>query len=215
MNPTTLLLADDHPLFREGLKSLIGRFEGFEVVAETGDGLEALALIRERRPDVAVLDIGLPGMNGLEIARVVAAEELATRTVIVSAHADPEYVQEALRAGVAAYLAKDSTASELEVALRAVQRGASFFSPTVVGGLTQDYMRRLKDAPEAPLTPRQREVLRLIAEGVNTKDIAYRLGLSGKTVETHRAEIMERLQIHDVAGLTRYAIRKGLVSSEP
>jgi DNA-binding NarL/FixJ family response regulator len=213
VNPTTLLLADDHPVFREGLRSLIGRFAGLEVVAETGDGLEALELIRQHRPEVAVLDIALPGMNGLEIARTIATEGLPTRTVIVSAHADPEYVQEALRAGVAAYLAKDSTASELEVALRAVQRGASFFSPTVVGGLTQDYMRRIGDGPDDLLTPRQREVLRMIADGLNTKDIAYRLGLSAKTVETHRAEIMERLQIRDVAGLTRYAIRKGLVSN--
>jgi DNA-binding NarL/FixJ family response regulator len=215
VKPITLVLADDHPLFREGLKSLIARFEGFEVVAETGDGIEALEVIRQHRPDVALLDIGLPGLSGLDIARTLAAELPEIRVVIVSAHADPEYVQEALRAGVAAYLAKDSTASELEVALRAVQRGATFFSPTVIAGLTQDYMRRLKDTPEAPLTPRQREVLRMIAEGVNTKDIAYRLGVSVKTVETHRADLMERLQIHDVAGLTRYAIRKGLVSKEP
>lgn len=212
MSPTTLLLADDHALFREGLKSLIARFSGFEVIAETGDGLEALSLVRARCPDVAVLDIGLPGMNGLEVARQVASECPETRVVIVSAHADQEYVQQALRVGVSAYLAKDSTASELEVALKAVQRGATFLSPTIAGGLSQDYLRRLKDAPEAPLTARQREVLRFIAEGLNTKEIAFRLGLSAKTVETHRAEIMDRLQIRDVAGLTRYALRKGLVS---
>jgi DNA-binding NarL/FixJ family response regulator len=212
---TTLLLADDHPLFRDGLRALIARLAGYEVVAETGDGSDALALIRERRPDIALLDIGLPGMSGLDVARAVATECPETRVVIVSGHTDQEYVQRALRLGVSAYVAKDSTASELEVALNAVKRGGTFLSPTIAGGLTQDYLKRIKDSPDTPLTPRQQEVLRLIAQGVNTKEIAHRLGLSVKTVETHRTEIMERLEIRDVAGLTRYAIRKGLVSAGP
>jgi DNA-binding NarL/FixJ family response regulator len=212
---TTLLLADDHPLFRDGLRALVARLSGYEVVAETGDGSDALALIRERRPDIAILDIGLPGMSGLDVARAVAAECPETRVVIVSAHADQEYVQRALKSGVSAYLAKDSTASELEVALSAAQRGGTFLSPTIAGGLTQDYLKRIKDSPDIPLTTRQHEVLRLIAQGLNTKEIAHRLGLSVKTVETHRTEIMERLDIRDIAGLTRYAIRKGLVSAAP
>ncbi len=215
MKATTLLLADDHPLFRDGLRALVARLADYEVVAETGDGTEALSLIRERRPDIAILDIGLPGMSGLEVARLAAAECPETRIVIVSAHADQEYVQRALRLGVSAYLAKDSTASELEVALDAAKRGGMFLSPTIAGGLTQDYLKHVKDAADIPLTARQQEVLRLIAQGRNTKEIAHTLGLSVKTIETHRLEIMERLEIHDVAGLTRYAIRKGLVSAGP
>jgi DNA-binding NarL/FixJ family response regulator len=214
MPPTTLLLADDHQLFREGLRALIGRFSGFEIVAETGDGNEALTLVTERRPGIAILDIGLPGLNGIEIALRIRDAGIETRTVILSAHSDEEYVQQALKAGVSAYLAKDSTLSELDVALRAVERGASFLSPTIAGRLTRDYIQRVGDGDEPLLTPRQRQILRLVAEGNNTKEIAFQLGLSVKTVETHRSEVMERLQIHDVAGLTRYAIRKGLVSSE-
>ncbi len=214
MPPTTLLLADDHPLFREGLRSLIARLSGFEIVGEAASGEEALALVAERRPAIAVLDIGLPDINGIEVARRIQEGKLETRVVIVSAHADEEYVQQALKAGVSAYLTKDSTLEELEVALRAVERGTTFLSPTVASRLTRDYLSRVGDASESALTPRQREILRMVAEGLNTKEIAFRLGLSVKTIETHRSEIMERLQIHDVAGLTRYAVRKGLVSSE-
>ncbi len=211
-----VLLADDHPMFRENIRLIVERVPGFRVVAETGDGGEALRLIGETRPAIAVLDISLPTMNGLEVAAQVAARYPGVRVLILTAHSDEELIKQALRINVAGYLVKDATSAELEVALTAVARGATFMSPTVTSRLAESYLRRaeeLKIVDEA-LTPRQRQVTQLVAEGLNTKEIAHRLGLSSKTVEGHRVQAMERLGIGNVAGLTRYAIRAGLIAAD-
>lgn len=193
------------------MRALLQGLAGYEIVAEASDGEEALRLCRELRPDIAVLDIGLPGLTGLEVAERLREEEIAVRVLIVSAHSDEEYVRQALRLEVAGYLSKDSTTEELEVALKAVERGATFLSPTVSRQVVRDYVRRI-DSSTADLSPRQRDVVRLIAEGLSTKEIAFRLALSVKTVETHRGQIMQKLGVNSVAELTRYAIRVGLVS---
>jgi DNA-binding NarL/FixJ family response regulator len=211
-----VVLADDHTLFREGVRSLLERTPGVEVVAEYGDGREALDGIERHRPDVALLDITMPGLNGLEVATRAARASPGTRIVLLSMHANEAYVSQALRAGVAGYLLKDAAAAELELALRAVVQGHRYLSPAisqqVLEGLVEG--RPLEADPLAGIPARQREILQLIAEGKNTKEIAVLLGVGVKTVETHRARLMDRLDIHDVAGLVRFAIRAGLVSPE-
>ena len=214
MSALRLLLADDHTLVRAGMLALLNEVPGVAVVAETGDGREALRLIRERKPDIALLDISMPGLNGLEVAARVAQEHPATRVIIVSMHGDDESVRRALLAGAAGYLLKNSDRRELELALSTVARGDTWLSPTltkrVVAAFTQG-PRSTGDGPFEVLTPRQREVLQLVAEGHSNKEIASRLNVALKTVETHRTELMERLGIHGVAGLVRYAIQVGLV----
>lgn len=210
------LLADDHGLMRAGLRSLLEQMEGVEVAGEAADGHEALRLISELKPDVAFLDISMPGLNGLEVAARVSRENTRTRVIILSMHVDDEYVRRALLAGAAGYLLKNSDPSELEMALRAVARGESWLAPEVSSRVLA-YARGDKSGASEPLellTPRQREVLQLIAEGLSSKEIAQRLNLGVKTVETHRTELMERLDIHGVAGLVRYAIRVGIVHPE-
>lgn len=211
-----LLLADDHTLFREGVRSLLSRIGDVVVVAETGDGREALELIDRHRPDVALLDITMPGMNGLEVASRTARSSPKTRVLILSMHANEAYVAQALRAGIAGYLLKDAAATELEAALRAVARGETYLSPGISRHVVEGFLGRARpDAdPLAGLTSRQREILQLIAEGKTTKEIAAALDVGVKTVETHRAKLMERLDIHDVAGLVRFAIRSGMVSPD-
>jgi DNA-binding NarL/FixJ family response regulator len=211
MKSVRVLLADDHALVRAGFRALLEDL-GAEVVAETGDGREALSLIEARRPDLALVDIAMTGLNGLEVAARVVKDFPQTRVVILSMHADEEYVLHALRAGVHGYLLKDAGADELGLALRAVVRGETYLSPAVSRHVAE-YVRRQggETTPLERLTPRQREVLQLIAERHSTKQIAQVLNVSAKTVETHRAQLMEKLDIHDVAGLVHYAIRVGLV----
>ena len=211
-----VLLAEDHALVRAGIRSLLASVPDIEVVGEAGDGREALAILERTPADVAILDITMPGMNGLEAASRVAERWPATRVIILSMHSNEEYVARALRAGAAGYLLKDAGTSELEAAIRAVVRGQTFLSPAVsVRAVTRNGGGGAdgKTALEA-LTPRQREVLQLIAEGHSTKGIAAVLGLSVKTAETHRTQLMQRLEIHDVAGLVRYAMRVGLINSD-
>ena len=211
------LLADDHSLVRAGLRSLLEEMAGVEVVGEAADGHEALRLIGELTPDVAFLDISMPGLNGLEVAARAAREHLRTRVIILSMHIDDEYVRRALLTGAAGYLLKNSDRSELEMALRAVARGETWLAPEVSSRVVAAYARGDEPAGSGPfelLTGRQREVLQFIAEGLSTKEIAHRLNLSVKTIETHRTELMERLDIHGVAGLVRYAIRVGIVHTE-
>jgi len=211
------LLADDHSLVRAGLRSLLEEMAGVEVVAEAADGHEALRLICELTPDVAFLDISMPGLNGLEVAARAAHEHLRTRVIILSMHIDDEYVRRALVTGAAGYLLKNSDRSELEMALRAVARGETWLAPEVSSRVVAAYARGEESAGSGPfelLTRRQREVLQLIAEGLSTKEIAHRLDLSVKTIETHRTELMERLDIRGIAGLVRYAIRVGIVPNE-
>ena len=210
-----VLLADDHALVRAGMRSLLRDIEGVEVVGEAADGGQALALAERERPDVVLLDIAMKGMNGLEAAARFRELHPGIKVIILSMHASEEYVLQALRAGAAAYLIKDSATAELELALRSVMRGETYLSPAISRQVVEGYVQRVgAGADEDPLTPRQREVLKRIAEGRSTKEIAFDLGLSVKTVETHRAQIMERVGIRDVAGLVRYAMRTGLVPPE-
>jgi DNA-binding NarL/FixJ family response regulator len=216
VTPIRVMLADDHALFRAGIRSLLETIEGVEIVGEARDGHEALRMVAERGPDVLLLDVGLPELNGIEVAERLR-ETPGTRVLILSMFANEEFVLRSLRAGAVGYLLKDSTVEELATALRSVADGGSYLSPAVSGHVLAAYVRRVgdQDVPADPtLTPRQREVLQLIAEGHGTKEIAARLNLSAKTVETHRAQLMERLGIRDVAGLVRYAIRSGIVSAD-
>lgn len=213
-----LVLADDHALVRAGLRALLTELPGVEVVGEAGDGRDVLRLVRERKPDIALIDISMPGLNGLDVAARIAHDRPDTRVIIVSMHGDDETVRRALKAGAAGYMLKNSDREELEMALRAVARGDTWLSPAltkrVVAALTQEPEKPAAGPFEA-LTPRQREVLQLVAEGHSNKEIAQRLNVALKTVETHRTELMERLGIHGVAGLVRYAIQVGLVRPEP
>ena len=213
MGPTRVLLVDDHSILRAGLASLLRNIEGVEVVAQAGDGIEALELVEAHRPDVVLTDIAMPRMSGLALATRLAETHPEIRVVILSMHADEEYVSEALRVGAAGYLLKDSDTSELEQAFHALTRGQTYLSPGVSPQVMAAYQKAAKGvgSPDDPLSPRQREVLRLIAEGHTTKAIARALGVSVKTVESHRAQLMDRLDIHDVASLVRYAIRIGLI----
>jgi DNA-binding NarL/FixJ family response regulator len=210
-----VLLVDDHALVRAGMRSLLQDLPEVEVVAEAGDGAEALAAAERERPDVVLMDIAMKGMNGLEAAARLRERLPAVKVIILSMHTSEEYVLLALRAGAAAYLIKDSATSELELALKSVMRGETYLSPAISRQVVDGYVQRVgASAGPEPLTPRQREVLKRVAEGRSTKAIAYELNLSVKTVETHRAQIMERLGIRDVAGLVRYAMRAGLVPPE-
>ena len=216
MKSIRILLADDHTLVRAGIRSLVQALPGIQVVAEAGDGREALSLIETHQPDVALLDIAMPGLNGLEVAAQVADNFPYVRVMILSMHATEEYVLRALRAGAAGYLLKDADTAELELAVKAVTRGETYLSPAVSKHVTE-YVRRVGEEAHSTLerlTPRQREVLQLVAEGHTTQDIAHMMNLSVKTVETHRTQLMERLDIHDIAGLVRYAVREGLVILE-
>jgi DNA-binding NarL/FixJ family response regulator len=213
MKSIRVLVADDHALVRAGFRSLLEKMDGVEVVGEAGDGREALKLIETLSPNVVMMDIAMSGLNGLEAAARAAKEFPAARIIILSMHANEEYVLQALRSGAAGYLLKESVATELELAIRAVYEGRTYLSPAISRAVVDQYLQKGVEArsPAASLTPRQREILQLIAEGKTTKEIAFLLNLSPKTVETHRAMLMQRLQIHDLAGLVRYAIRIGLV----
>lgn len=219
MKPIRVMLTDDHTLVRAGLRALLENKPGIQVVAEASDGREALKLLKTFQPDVIVMDIAMPGLNGLEATERVKKEFSHAAVIILSMHKDEEYVWQALKAGARGYLVKDVDTAELEIAVRAVAKGETYLSPAVSKHVVADYVRRVGGEAtmlEPPtlqelLTPRQREILQLIAEGHTTKEIATTLDLSVKTVETHRSQLMDRLDIHDVAGLVRYAIRVGLI----
>lgn len=215
--PIRVLLADDHALVRAGIRTLLQNLAGIEVVAEASDGREALALVAAQHPDVVLLDITMPQLNGLETAARMVKEFPTVRVIMLSMHASEEYVWQALKVGAAGYLLKDADTAELELAVKAVARGESYLSPAVSKHVIGDYIRRTGSETSSLelLTPRQREILQLIAEGKSTKEIARGLNISVKTVETHRAQLMERLDIHDIAGLVRYAIRVGLARPDP
>jgi DNA-binding NarL/FixJ family response regulator len=211
-----VMLADDHALVRAGIRSLLDAMPEVEVVGEVSSGLEAVEFARRQLPDLVLLDVALPGLNGLEVTEKLVAEHPGIKVLILSMHASEEYVQRALRAGASGYLLKDASVEELGKSLRTIAAGDVYLSDALSRRVVQDYARRAADALPAPaLTPRQREVVRLLAEGHSTKEVAHRLGLSAKTVEAHRAQIAERLGIRDVASLVRYAIRNGLVPPEP
>ena len=215
MSPVRVLLADDHKLVRAGIRALLESLQGVSVVAEAGNGGEVLSLAREHRPDVVLLDISMPGLNGLDASMQLKHDLPEVRVIMLSMHANEEYVLQALRSGAAGYMLKDSATAELELALKAVTQGETYLSPPISRQVVEGYVQRVgsEQAGTENLTPRQRQVLQLIAEGHSTKEIAFRLELSVKTVETHRAQLMERLQIRDIAGLVKYAIRSGLASA--
>lgn len=215
MRPIRVLLAEDHTLVRAGIRSLIDRMENLEVVGEASDGREAVRLARQREPELVLMDIAMAGLNGLEATRRIRANTPGVRVLILSMHANEQYVHQAVKAGASGYLLKDAATEELDLAVQAVMRGQTYFSPEVSRHLVQDYLEQNGErSPLERLTPRQREILQLIAEGRSTREIADWLHLSVKTVETHRMQLMERLDIHDVPGLVRFAIRSGLISVE-
>jgi DNA-binding NarL/FixJ family response regulator len=222
-SPIRILLAEDHTLVRAGIRSLLAGFPDVQVVAEAGDGREALRLIKAQHPDVVLIDISMPELNGLETLARAVKQFPTVRFIVLSMHANEEYVLRALQAGAQGYVLKDATAGELELAVRSVAQGEIYFGSALSRQVILNYLQRTgseKTAGEARrigldrLTPRQREILQLIAEGNTTQRIANKLGISVKTVETHRAQVMERLGIHDIPGLVRYAIRQGLVESD-
>jgi DNA-binding NarL/FixJ family response regulator len=208
-----VVLADDHALVRQGIRSLLEKLIDIEVVGEAIDGREALELAKTTQPDIVLMDITMPGLNGLEAVSRMKKECPTARVIMLSVHAGEEYFQQALDSGAAGYLLKDADRMELELAIRTVMRGDIYLTPTVAK-YTVDAYRKRKDGDEgllACLSSRQKEILQLIAEGYANKDIAQRLNLSPRTVETHRAELMERLNIRDVAGLVKLAIHTGLI----
>jgi DNA-binding NarL/FixJ family response regulator len=213
MKSIRVLLVDDHALVRAGFRALLQGLREVEIVAEAGNGKDALRLIEAHQPDVVLLDIAIPEPNGLEVAAYVAKKFPNVRVVILSMHANEEYVLQALRSGAVGYLLKDAGTAELELAVKAVARGETYLSPPVSKPVIEDYVRRVGSEPRSfdRLTPRQREVLRLIANGYTTKAVAQELNISIKTAETHRARVMKELGVHDVAGLVRYAVHVGLV----
>lgn len=215
-----VILADDHQLVHAGLRALLQSFPDVEVLAECSDGQQALECVARLRPEVLLLDITMPGLNGLEVAQRLGELSPETRVLVLSMHAGSEYVAQALRAGVAGYRIKDSAVEELRVALDSLAQGRPYLSPAISRTVLQGFLHPGVSPTESPgpelgrLTARQREVLRLLAEGRGTREIAARLQLSVKTVEAHRSQMMDRLDIHDVPGLVRFAIRAGLVSAD-
>jgi DNA-binding NarL/FixJ family response regulator len=213
-----IILADDHALFRAGMRAILKEMPDVDVVADVSDGHEALRVVAESMPDLAILDISMPGLNGLEVAARIAREHPATRSIILSMYVDDEYVRRALAVGAAGYLLKTSDRGELEKAVRAAARGDIWLTSEVSSRVAAACARgdgAREQGPVEVLTARQREVLQMIAEGLTGKEIAQRLDLSVKTIESHRTELMRRLDAHSVAGLVRYAVRVGIVRSGP
>jgi DNA-binding NarL/FixJ family response regulator len=211
-----VVLAEDHTLVRSGLRALLEQVPGIAVVAEAADGEAVIAEVVRHAPDVAILDISMPLLNGLEAARRIVAECQGTHVLMLTVHRDEEYVLQALRVGASGYLLKGAEVAEFALAIRAIARGDTYLSPAVSRQVVDDYLERVTGGAQATdaLTPRQRDVLRLIAGGASTKKAAAALGLSTKTVESHRAQLMDRLGIHDLPGLVRYALRTGLIDDE-
>ncbi len=216
MSVTRVLLADDHALVRAGICALIEKIPDVEVVGEAGTGREALELVRSELPNIVLMDIAMTELGGLEALPRITKDFPSVNVIILSAHANEEYVIRALREGASGYMLKDSATSELELAINSVIQGKIYLSPSISRTVIDDYLQRVSGAvsPLEQLTSRQREILQLIAEGKNVKAIAADLDVSIKTVESHRLQLMDRLNIHDVPGLVRYAIRNGLVSAE-
>jgi two-component system response regulator NreC len=216
LNPVRIVLADDHTVMRNGLRLLLERQPNLKVVGEAADGRQAVALSESANPDVVIMDIGMPNMNGIEAARQIVSHNPRTAIAILSMHSDESYVIRALKAGARAYLLKDSAEADLLAAVRALSEGKSFFSPAISRILVEDYMRQLErqgaeDTYEL-LTNREREILQLLAEGKTNKEVAAMLNLSLYTVETHRTHILQKLNLHSVPELILYAVRKGIIA---
>lgn len=207
--PLRILLADDHLIVRQGLRALLER-AGLEVVGEASDGHEAVRVAGDLRPDVAVLDFTMPLLNGLDAAKEVRRLSPVTRTILLTVHTEDHYVLEALRAGISGYVVKTQAAADLVQAIHEVCRRGTYLSPVISGAIVDAYLSKTAPPAEA-LSSRERQVLQLVAEGKTTKEIATLLGISPKTADSHRTRIMRKLEIHDTAGLVRYAIRRGLI----
>jgi DNA-binding NarL/FixJ family response regulator len=216
MKTIRVLLADDHTLVRAGLRKLLEAIPHIEVVGEAADGLSLLALAEQLQPELVLMDIAMPGLNGLEATARLRQTSPQIQVLILSMHQNDEYVKQALRHGASAYLLKDAAPTELDIALKSVLQGGIYLSAAVSKGVMSDYVERLRgeDLSSDLLTPRQTEVLKLLAQGQSSKEIARLLDLSIKTVDTHRSQLMKQLGIHEVTGLVRYAIRVGLISSD-
>jgi len=216
MTPVRIVLADDHTIMRHGLRLVLERQPDFTVVGEANNGREAIDVVVRENPDVAVMDIGMPLLNGIEAAKRIAEERVKTAVVILSMHSDESYILKALRAGARGYLLKDSAEIDLIQAIRAVSAGKAFFSPAVSSVLADDYLRHIQqqgvEDPYELLTGRERELLQLIVELKSTKDIASLLGISPRTIDTHRGNLMQKLNVHSIPELILYAMRKGLIS---
>ena len=215
MKKVSIILADDHALVRAGIRALVERVPNVEVVGEAGNGKESLALIKKKLPDIALLDLEMPGLDGLEVTELLARKFPEVKVLILSAHQSPEFVMRALAVGAQGYMVKDAATSELAAAIDAVARGESYLSPAVSRLVINGSLKQADAAkPAEELRARQRQVLRLLVEGRPMKEIAVILEVSIKTVEAHRARLMDRLKIHDLPGLVRYAMRKGLTPPE-
>jgi DNA-binding NarL/FixJ family response regulator len=219
MLPIRILLADDHSLVRAGIRALVQRVNGVEVVGEASNGREAFRLVKECEPDVVLMDVAMPELNGLDAIPRILQQDPKIAVIILSMHATREYVQRALQAGAAGYVLKNAAVDELETAIRTVARGEKYLTPAISEQVIAGMSAPKREAGGSPvpaesLTQRQREILQLIAEGRTTREIAKILHISVKTVETHRTLLMARLNLHEVAGLVRYAIRIGLVTLE-
>ena len=216
MSAIRVILADDHALVRAGIRALLEKLPGIEVVGEADNGREALQLIKTSAPNLILLDISMAELGGLEALPRIVKDFPGVKVIILSAHANEEYVIRALRSGAAGYMLKDAATAELELAIRSVSENKTYLSPSISRAALDSYLERMGDvvSPLEQLTSRQREILQLIGEGKNTKEIASNLEISVKTVESHRLQLMDRLHIHDVPGLVRFAIRTGLVSAE-
>lgn len=215
MKKLKVLLADDHVVMRTGLRALLERQPNLEVVGETENGRETVERVEALKPDVVVMDVGMPILNGIEATKQISGEKSSTAVIILSMHADESYVMRALKAGARGYLLKDSAAADLISAIEAVSQNKSFFSPKVSHILAEDYVRVLKQKGEVDsyelLTDREREILQLLAEGKANKEVATLLNISPYTVETHRKHILEKLNLHNPAELILYAVRKGII----
>ena len=207
--PLRILLADDHLVFRQGLKSLLER-EGLQIIGEAADGQEAIRRARDLSPDVAVLDLAMPLLNVLDAAREIVRASPRTRPILLTMHTEDPYVMEALRAGIKGYVLKTQPSTDVVQAIQEVARGRIYLSPGISRTVVDAYLAKTELPPD-PLSPREREVLQLVAEGKTTKEIARLLGVSVKTAENHRTRILAKLDIHETAGLVRYAIRRGLI----
>jgi two-component system, NarL family, response regulator NreC len=205
----SVLLADDHPVFRQGLRALLER-EKFEILGEASDGFEAIVLAERLQPTVVVIDLAMPAMNGIDAAREIGKRVPRAKVILLSMYTEEHHVLEALRAGVKGCVSKSQAAEHLLQAIKDVCAGGVYLSPHVSGAVVQAYLAKT-DLPYEPLTPRERQVLQLIAEGKTTKETAAVLDVSVKTAETHRTNLMEKLDIHSTAGLVRYAIRRGML----
>lgn len=212
-----IILADDHKITRQGLRSLIEGKEDMEVIAEAENGRGAVELAKQMKPDVIIMDVSMPDLNGVEATRQIIQDNPQMKVIALSMHSDSLFVSEMLKSGASGYLLKDCAFEELEQAVRTVTEAKAYLSPSISGIIVEDYLHKLSKAELSTtqvLTDREREVLQLIAEGQSTKQIALKLHISAKTVETHRRQIMNKLDMHTVAELTKYAIRKGLTALE-